>query len=52
MDPESFFRGGPVLLRNPIFCDFPGGGGVRTPFPPLDPRMPNATGYKYMKVNG
>ena len=32
----------PVLLRNPIFLCFPGGGGVRTPCPPplkLDPRM-------------
>ena len=34
-----FYRGsGPVLLRNPIFCDF-SGGGVRTPVPPLDPYM-------------
>ena len=30
---------GPVLLENPIFCDFSGGGGVRTPVPPLDPHM-------------
>ena len=30
---------GPVLLRNPIFYDLQGGGGVRTPVPPLDPRM-------------
>ena len=22
-------------------CDFPGGGGVRTPYPPLDPQMGN-----------
>ena len=34
-----YFSGsGPVLLRNPIFCDF-SGGGVRTPSPPLDPHM-------------
>ena len=36
----AIFRGsGPVLLENPIFCDF-SEGGVRTPFtPPLDPHM-------------
>ena len=34
------FRGsGPVLLRNPIFCNFPGGGESGPPVPPLDPRM-------------
>ena len=33
-----FFRGsGPVLLRNPIFCDFPGGPDPL--YPPLDPPM-------------
>ena len=35
------FRGsGPVFLRNPIFCDFSGGGGPDPlPPPPLDPCM-------------
>ena len=34
------FRGsGPILLGNRIFCDFQGRGMVRTPCPPLDPRM-------------
>ena len=33
-----FFRGsGPLLLENPIFCDF--SGGARPPCPPLDPHM-------------
>ena len=33
------FRGfEPVLLRNPTFFDFSGGGGP-DPCPPLDPRM-------------
>ena len=31
--------GGCQSIRIQITCDFPGGGGVRTPFPPLDPRM-------------
>ena len=39
-----FFRGsGPILLRNPIALWFSlgvGGGGVRTPCIPLDPRWP------------
>ena len=32
---------GPVLLRNPIFCNFPGGGSGSPvlPLPHLDPRM-------------
>ena len=30
-----FFGGsGPVLQRNPIFCDFPGGSGTPAPPPP------------------
>ena len=31
-----FSRGSPNgnFYRNPITCDFPGGGGVRTPYPP------------------
>ena len=34
-----FFRGSePVMPRNPIICDF-SGGGVGPPVPPLDPRM-------------
>ena len=35
------FRGSrPVLLRNPIFCDFSGGGGGPDPLSsPLDPHM-------------
>ena len=34
-----FSRGsGPVLLRNPVFCNFSGGGGEAYPCPPLDPR--------------
>ena len=38
------FRGfGSILLGNPIFCDFSGGGGGRggsgPRVPPLDPRM-------------
>ena len=33
--------GGPNanFYRNSITCDFPGGGGVRTPLPPLDLHM-------------
>ena len=35
----QFFRGsGPILLRNPIFCNFSGGGGP-DPCPTLDPHM-------------
>ena len=38
-----FFRGSePVLLRNPIFCDFSGGSGP--PVPPLDPHIEDAWG--------
>ena len=34
--PLWSFRGsGPVLQRNPVFCDFSRGGGVRTPRPLL-----------------
>ena len=29
----------PVLLGNPIFCDFLGGGGPDPMLPPFDPRM-------------
>ena len=36
----AIFRGsGPVLLENPIFCDFSGGGGSGPPVPPLDTHM-------------
>ena len=31
--------GGGQSIRIQITCDFPGVGSVRTPFPPLDPRM-------------
>ena len=36
-----FYRGsGPVLIRNPIFCDFSGGEGESgPPVPALDPHM-------------
>ena len=34
-----FRRSWPVLLRNPIFLWFSGGGGSRPPVPPLDPHM-------------
>ena len=34
-----FRESGPVLLRNPIFYDFSGGGGSGPPLPPLDPPL-------------
>ena len=55
-DPEGahYFPGGGVKLfpgrgvqmlisleTHVRTCDFPGGGGVRTPYPPLDPHMGN-----------
>ena len=42
-----FYRGsGPILLRNPIFCDF-WGGDLDPLAPPLDPHMaPRAQKYR------
>ena len=35
-------------IETHITCDFPGGGGVRTPYPPLDPHMNrNCCSIKY-----
>ena len=42
----NFFQGVGVSKETDITCDFPGGGGgVRTPYPPLDPNVgsPDAT---------
>ena len=40
---SNFFQGGGVQvlisIETHITCDFPGGGGVRIPYPPLDPHM-------------
>ena len=42
---QLFPRGGVQMLisieTHIRTCYFPGGGGVRTPFPPLDPHMGN-----------
>ena len=43
---KLFSRGGgvqmPISLETHVrTCYFPGGGGVRTPYPPLDPHMGN-----------
>ena len=43
---QTFSRGGGVQMLISLethvrTCYFPGGGGVRTPFPPLDPHMRN-----------
>ena len=44
---SNFFQGVGVSIETNITCDFPegGGGGVRTPYPPLDPHVgsPDAT---------
>ena len=41
---SNFFQG-VGCLKKPITCDFPEGGGVRTPSPPMDPHVgsPDAT---------
>ena len=42
---SNFFRGGGggsnclFPIETHITCDFPGGGGVQTPCPPLDPHL-------------
>ena len=42
---QTFFHGGVQMLisleTHVRTCYFPGGGGVRTPYPPLDPHMGN-----------
>ena len=41
---QLFSRGVQMLISletNVRTCYFPGGGGVRTPYPPLDPHMGN-----------
>ena len=43
---QTFSRGGGVQMLISLedhvrTCYFPGGGGVRTPYPPLDPHMGN-----------
>ena len=43
-DPDKDFK------KKNYFCDFPG-GGVRTPCPPLDPRMDSATRRMYYMKN-
>ena len=37
---SNFFQGGPnaISIETHISCDNPG-GGVRTPYPPLDPHL-------------
>ena len=55
---SNFFQGGGVQMLISIethirTCYFPGGGGVRTPYPPLDPHMGNViiTG-QYLSQSG
>ena len=44
-----FFRGfRTVLLRNPLFLQFISRVGVKTPCPPLDPRMSVAFYFSFM----
>ena len=50
---SNFFQGGGVQMLISLethvrTCYFPGGGGVGTPYPPLDPHMGNVITGQYL----
>ena len=56
---SNFFQGGGVQMLISLethvrTCYFPGGGGIRTPYPPLDPHMGNViiTGLSGIDLSG